>query len=109
MSDGTYRTTLADIYEDMAADISGLKRHWDKVTDSSNTVGSRSGGWNVRKEHQGNRLGPPFHEVAIYVERGHLMREVVRWSLDEDLPDDPTEIVRRLIQLETGRPDGGEQ
>ena len=95
------RPTAADIYADMAADLSSLQRHWNKVTDDSRTCGSRSGGWDVRKEHEGDRLGPPFHEVAIYVESCRRIEEVARWSLDGDLPDDPTETVRLEVAPET--------
>lgn len=100
-----YRSRAAEIYAEMAADLSSLQRHWDKVIDDSRTCGSRSGGWDVRKEHEGDRLGPPFHEVAIYVESCSRIQEVARWSLDGDLPDDPTETVRLEVAPETY--DGG--
>lgn len=95
----TVRPTAVDIFETMAGDIESFWRHWEKVTDGSPTCGSRSGGWNVRKEHRDDRLGPPFHEVAVYVERGYHLREVGRWPLD-DLPDDPMKSVRERIEYD---------
>lgn len=92
-----YRLTATDIFEDMAADLGDLQRHWEPVVENSSTFGSRSGGWDVRKENRGNRLGPPFDQVAIYVEKGYHKREVGRWELD-DLPDDPTEEVQKYLE-----------
>lgn len=91
--------TPRDLYDATPSDLSDLMRHWKTVTDDSPTCGSRSGGWHVRKEHEGDRLGPPFHEVAVYVRRGYRLREVGRWGLGAE-PDDPRDAVRERLGLE---------
>lgn len=58
-----------------------LERHWRRVMDDSPTFGSRSGGWQVRKEYSGEGLGPiagDFDQVAIY----HNGDEIARYDLE---------------------------
>jgi hypothetical protein len=90
------RTEAAEMYDLIAGDESTIRRHWKKTTDDSNTCGVGSGGVRVRQEHEGDRLGPPFHEVAIYFKRDHRILEVARWPLDE-APADPMPAVRRRL------------
>lgn len=68
-------------------DWQSLERHWQKVVGSERTLGSRSGGWLVRKEYSGDGLAPAAgeaDEVAIYTERpGHSKTEIGRWPLGQ--------------------------
>jgi len=93
-------TEIAEMYERIAGDEATLQRHWNRVMDDSNTCGSRSGGIDVCKQHKGDRLGPPFHEVAIFFKQKHRIHEVARWPL-EDAPDDPLPAVRRQLKQTT--------
>lgn len=81
-----YRDTAADLYERTAGDWLSLERLWNKVVTSETTVGSRSGGWDVRKEATGDGVYPTNGDadvVVIYVTHNYKRREVGRWPFDE--------------------------
>lgn len=67
-------------------DWQSLERHWSRVVSSEKTLGSRSGGWHVRKEYSGDGLAPAAgnpDEVAVYMERGTRKEEIGRWPLED--------------------------
>jgi len=72
--------------DSIAGDWLSLEEKWNSVLNSETTLGSRSGGWHVRKEYSGDGLAPIAgdpDEIAIYIESGHRKQEVGRWKLSE--------------------------